>query len=96
MHNNITHGLAILTVEDTIEEAAQVVTEDGSITFAYPEPTLAGEDVLANDTYRKVDGELQYRYDIRVRDLPEAGPTNPSSPQAGLQQYLVKAKNSPS
>ena len=72
--NGFANGLAYLGALDDTVEADPVYTEDGSITFEYPKMvTLAGEEVKANDTYRVVDGELQYRYDIRVRDLPAAG-----------------------
>ncbi|MBR3129821.1 MAG: dockerin type I repeat-containing protein, partial [Clostridia bacterium] len=35
--------------------------------------TFAGEDVVGNDEYEIVDGEILYRYDVHVEDLPEGG-----------------------
>jgi hypothetical protein len=34
-------------------------------------PTFVGDEELACDSYIKEDGELLYRYDIRVKDLPD-------------------------
>ena len=56
-----------------VTEAAAFETKDGSITFAVPELTIAGEDVLSGDIYVIEDGKILYRYDVRVKDLPEAG-----------------------
>ena len=73
-NNGFKTGLAFLVPEGGAEEAPEVLTEDGSITFAYPEAmTIAGEDVIANDIYVVENGEMLYPYHIRVRDLPEAG-----------------------
>lgn len=72
--NGFSTALAVLTVEDTVEELPVVLTEDGSIIFDYPETvTFAGEDVIANDIYVVENGEMLYPYHVRVRDLPEAG-----------------------
>ena len=58
----------------TVKEAAGVATEDGSITFAIPDTiSLYGEDVESKDVSVIVDGEVLYRYDVKVKDLPEAG-----------------------
>ena len=35
--------------------------------------TFAGEDIVGNDEYEIVDGEVLYRYDVHVEDLPEGG-----------------------
>ena len=35
--------------------------------------TFAGEDVVGNDEYEIIDGEILYRYDVHVEDLPEGG-----------------------
>ncbi len=73
-NNGFKTGLAYLIPEGGVEDAPAVLTEDGSITFAYPEAmTIAGEDVIANDIYVVENGEMLYPYRIRVRDLPEAG-----------------------
>jgi 2',3'-cyclic-nucleotide 2'-phosphodiesterase (5'-nucleotidase family) len=58
----------------TVVEADKVETKDGSITFIAPnELTIYGEDVNAADIMVTEDGKLLYCYDIRVKDLPEAG-----------------------
>jgi len=60
--------------DGTPVEAAAFETVDGSIVFAIPDAiTIAGEDVLSGDIYTIEDGRILYRYNIRVRDLPEAG-----------------------
>ena len=60
--------------DNTVLEAKNVVTENGSITFEIPhELTLFGEDVIAAAVEEDVDGEALYRYDIKVKDLPENG-----------------------
>ncbi|MBQ1820627.1 MAG: 5'-nucleotidase C-terminal domain-containing protein [Clostridia bacterium] len=59
---------------ETVVEAAEVSTEDGSITFSTPsELTIYGEDVMSLDVMTVENGERLYRYDIRVKDLPAAG-----------------------
>jgi len=62
-------------VEDnTVVEAANIALEDGSITFAAPDAlTIYGEDVMSLDVMTVEDGERLYRYDIRMKDLPNAG-----------------------
>ena len=61
-------------VDDTVVEADNVVTEDGSMTFSAPKDlTIYGEDVMSTDVMVVENGERLYRYDIRVKDLPEAG-----------------------
>jgi hypothetical protein len=59
---------------DTVVEAEYIKAEDGSITFKVPnELTIYGEDVNALDVM-VVDGDTRlYYYDIKVKDLPEAG-----------------------
>ena len=60
--------------DSTVVEATGVETVDGSITFAIPtELTLYGEDVTAADVMVDENGETLYRYDIKVKDLPEGG-----------------------
>ena len=58
----------------SVVEAENVKTEDGSITFSMPKDlTIYGEDVMSADVMVVENGERLYRYDIRVKDLPEAG-----------------------
>ena len=59
--------------DGAVTEAAAFETEDGSIAFAVPELTIAGEDVLSGDVYVIEDGKVLYRYDVRAKDLPAAG-----------------------
>ena len=67
-------GFAYLDETGGTAEADPVLYEDGSIQLSVPESvTIAGEDVIANDIWIREDGELLYRYDLRIRDLPEAG-----------------------
>jgi hypothetical protein len=59
---------------DTVVEAEGVKTDDGSITFAAPsELTIYGEDVNSVDVMSVENGERIYRYDIRIKDLPQNG-----------------------
>ncbi len=61
-------------IENTVVEAEDVETVDGSITFTLPtDLTIYGEDVKSLDIAFVEDGQRLYRYDIRVKDLPEAG-----------------------
>ncbi len=72
--NNLGYGSALSFVEEGETTEFFAVTQDGSITFAAPERfTIAGEDMLSGDVYAIEDGKILYRYDIRVKDLPEAG-----------------------
>lgn len=67
-------GLAYLNADGGTQEANPVYAEDGSMTFTVPnELTIAGELAYASEAYEFVDGEALYRYDVRVKDLPEAG-----------------------
>ncbi len=60
--------------DGTVVEAKNVETVDGSITFEMPsELTLYAEAYDAADVKVEEDGEVLYRYDIKVKDLPEAG-----------------------
>ncbi|MBR4905323.1 MAG: hypothetical protein IKZ44_00530, partial [Clostridia bacterium] len=71
--NNAMTGFSYVD-EDTVVEADNVVTEDGSMTFSAPKDlTIYGEDVISTDVMVVENGERLYRYDIRVKDLPEAG-----------------------
>ncbi len=66
-------GLSVAS-EDTVVELDRVDTVDGSITFALPtDLTLYGEAVKSLDIAFVEDGQRLYRYDIRVKELPEAG-----------------------
>jgi hypothetical protein len=61
-------------VDSTVVEANEVLTEDGSITFALPNTlTIYGEDVSSLDIMTVENGTRLYKYDIRVNDLPKAG-----------------------
>ena len=72
--NGIENGIAYLDDDDVVTEAEITYTEDGSILFRMPDaPTLAGEDVIASDAWKWKDGEVLYRYDIRIRDLTGDG-----------------------
>ena len=67
-------GFAYLGEAGNLVEAAPVLYEDGSITFYAPDIlTIAGEDVIANDVGIRENGEILYRYDVRLRDLPAPG-----------------------
>ncbi|MBQ6234533.1 MAG: 5'-nucleotidase C-terminal domain-containing protein [Clostridia bacterium] len=71
--NGATTGYSYVA-EDTVIEATDVGLENGSITFVAPsELTIYGEDVMALDVMTVENGERLYRYDIRVKDLPNAG-----------------------
>lgn len=67
------HNSAAYLDNGVVTEAAAFETKDGSISFAVPELTIAGEDVLSGDIYVIEDGKILYRYDVRVKDLPETG-----------------------
>ena len=67
-------GFAYLNEDGTITEASTVCTEDGSIFFLIPDTlTFTGEDVIANNVWTIENGEVLYRYDVRICDLPDAG-----------------------
>ncbi|MBQ6332255.1 MAG: 5'-nucleotidase C-terminal domain-containing protein [Clostridia bacterium] len=71
--NGATTGYSFVS-GDTVVEADNVKTEDGSITFSVPtELTIYGEDVYSLDIMVKDGSKRLYRYDIKVKDLPEAG-----------------------
>ena len=59
---------------DTVVEAKGVETVDGSITFEIPtELTLVADDVTAVDIMVDENGEVLYRYNVKVAALPEGG-----------------------
>ena len=67
-------GLSYLNEAGGTVEADPVLYENGSITFSIPDLlTFAGEDVFANDVWIIENGEMLYRYDVRLEDLPEPG-----------------------
>ena len=60
--------------DSIVVEAKNVETEDGSITFEVPsELTLVADDVTAVEAQLEENGEILYRYNIKVQDLPEGG-----------------------
>ncbi len=72
--NNLGLGSALSFVEEGETTEFFAKTQDGSITFAMPDAvTIAGADVLSGDIYAIENGKLLYRYDLRMKDLPEAG-----------------------
>ena len=72
--NNLGLGSALSFVEEGETTELFAKTQDGSITFAMPDAvTIAGADVLSGDIYAIENGKLLYRYDLRMKDLPEAG-----------------------
>ena len=72
--NGIENGIAYLDDDDVVTEAEITYTEDGSILFRMPDaPTFAGEDAIASNAWKWKDGEVLYRYDIRIRDLTGEG-----------------------
>ncbi len=67
-------GFAYLGADGDILEANPVLYEDGSITFETPDTlTIEGEDVIANDAWMIENGEILYRYDVCISDLPDPG-----------------------
>ncbi len=71
--NGATTGYSYIS-GSTVVEADEVNLTDGSITFAVPgKLTILGEDVLSTDVMVVEDGELLYRYNLRVADLPRNG-----------------------
>ena len=72
--NNLGLGSALSFVEEGETTEFFAKTQDGSITFAMPDAvTIAGADVLSGDIYAIENGKILYRYDLRMKDLPEAG-----------------------
>ena len=72
--NNLGLGSALSFAEEGETTELFAKTQDGSITFAMPDAvTIAGADVLSGDIYAIENGKLLYRYDLRMKDLPEAG-----------------------
>ncbi|MBQ2202241.1 MAG: hypothetical protein II412_06675, partial [Clostridia bacterium] len=72
--NNLGLGSALSFVEEGETTEFFAKTQDGSITFAMPDAvTIEGEDVLSGDIYAIENGKILYRYDLRMKDLPEAG-----------------------
>ena len=59
---------------ETVEESDNVFTQNGSMTFkASIGMTVYGTDVNSLDVMIAENGMRLYRYDIRVKDMPEAG-----------------------
>ncbi|MBQ6333437.1 MAG: InlB B-repeat-containing protein, partial [Clostridia bacterium] len=72
--NDLGLGSALSFVEEGETTEFFAKTQDGSITFAMPDAvTIAGADVLSGDIYAIENGKILYRYDLRMKDLPEAG-----------------------
>ena len=72
--NEVSGGSALAFEVDGEMTEFFAKTQDGSITFAMPDAvTIAGADVLSGDIYAIENGKILYRYDLRMKDLPEAG-----------------------